>query len=375
MKRIDALEAMPPLEMLKGVRQALSRCYIGAELKMVLGSQRAPSASDPMFCQRLAWEQCVRFGLDGLLPVILRARPSRGYPDTGLDPESLATFVYDAGGFHKIPCEMPLEIDDFIVWPKRRARLDALSYAAYLGHVSTLAAVVRMGATCQWDDESTFYAFTQALDHNRRDVIRCFCTPKDKGGCGLELRAMPRKHREAVWRTLTQSVVCHGYPAMTWLGPDFDPDELIYEGSRGRRMIRAKYVWRQVFEMLQVLAECGMPMRKLVPRVSEQLMTAVRECEDDRGLDISGLPKGERKALSSLSQASAEYNEQFEGWDAMIDLTQFVELLRGVWSGSAGAADEGPEGEAAAGDGSEDEGEEGEGEGEDGDDSDGSDSW
>ena len=51
-----------------------------------------------------------------------------------------------------------------------------------LGHVSTLAAVVRMGATCQWDDESTFYAFTQALDHNRRDVIRCFCTPKDKGG-------------------------------------------------------------------------------------------------------------------------------------------------------------------------------------------------
>ena len=162
---------------------------------------------------------------------------------------------------------MPLDIDQFIREPRPGRifsiglRRNALNLSAYLGHVSALAAVVRMGATCQWDDQSTYYAFHTALGHNRRDVVRCLCTPKDVGGCGLLLAALSRKKRATVWATLTHHCSRQSWQ-QTWLGPDFDPDDLVYEGSRGRRRIRAEFVWKQVAEMLRVLAECGMPYHK-----------------------------------------------------------------------------------------------------------------
>ena len=237
---------------------------------------------------------------------------------------------------------MPFDIDDFIREPRPGRifsiglRRNALNLSAYLGHVSALAAVVRMGATCQWDDQSTYYAFHTALGHNRRDVVRCLCTPKDVGGCGLLLAALSRKKRATVWATLTHHCSRQSWQ-QTWLGPDFDPDDLVYEGSRGRRRIRAEFVWKQVAEMLRVLAECGMPYHKLVPPVSDATIEAVRTCEDERGFDVRGMPKDERRALQSLAAANAEYNAQFERDAEMLDVFQFVAWLKGRWPAGASA--------------------------------------
>ena len=323
-ERIDALEAKPPLEILKAVRQALSQAYLSTGRRDE-GSSTVSSVQHP-FRQRLAWDHCVHFGLDGLLPLILDARP----PTQG------------RGSRWPRQANTPLDIDDFIRQPRpgkifsSGMRRNALNLSAYLGHVSTLAAVVRMGAICQWDDQSTFYAFHTALCHNRRDVVRCLCTPKDIGGCGLLLTALPRKKRATVWATLTHNCSRLGWQ-QTWLGPDFDPDDLVYEGSRGRRRVRAGCVWKQVAEMLRLLAECGMPYHKLVPPVSDATIEAVRTCEDERGFDVRGMPKDERRALQSLATANAEYNAQFEAEAEMLDVAQFVSWLKGRWPASASA--------------------------------------
>ena len=116
---------------------------------------------------------------------------------------------------------------------------------AYLGHPNVIATLVRIGAKCEWTDQTTTHAFLDALHHNRRDVVRTLCTPLAAGGCGLSLSAIPRKKPrhltaplgECIWRYLMGDFDRRQYQQI-WLGPDFDPEELMYEGSRGRRRIR-----------------------------------------------------------------------------------------------------------------------------------------
>ena len=120
---------------------------------------------------------------------------------------------------------------------------------------ASVATLVRLRAVCEWHDLSTCHAFLTAVGHNRRDVVQRLCTPRTSGGCGLSLAAMPRRRGilppslrlaaspcALLWRALMQGVQNRQYQA-TWLGPDFDPDELVYEGSRGRFRIRSKHVW------------------------------------------------------------------------------------------------------------------------------------
>ena len=225
-KRIKGLEVTAPLEILKSVRKLLL-------FSVSLGLEG----------QRIAWKQCVRFGLDGMLPLILNAH------DTSDTSDSPSRSSKRRTGRQTPRHQPPFAIDDFI-----KARADrrlfgfgmnrnAFTLAAYLGHTNVLAAVVRMGATCSWDDQGTCIAFNTAIRHNRHDVVRCLCTPKASGGCGLALDLLRRSQRDTVWRTLTDDIGCHQYQ-MIWLGPNFDPEELRYEGSRGRRRIRSGYVWQ-----------------------------------------------------------------------------------------------------------------------------------
>ena len=55
-----------------------------------------------------------------------------------------------------------------------------------------------------------------------------------------------------------------------------------------------------------------MPARKLLPAVPAATLDLVRACEDERGVDVSGMPREERRTLQSLYCDSADYNQQFE---------------------------------------------------------------
>ena len=340
-KRIKALEETAPFQILKGVRKIM--CVL-----FTFGLNG----------QQLAWKHCIRFGLDGMLPLVLNARAPAAPPTP-------------SGGRKRRDAKAPppqpsvvLEIDDIISTGLRRFRFEmdrnALTLAAYLGHTSTLAAVVRMGATCCWDDEGTCFALHTAIRHNRHDVVRCLCTPKESGGCGLELASLRR--RDSLWPTLMGDIDRLQYQAI-WLGPDFDPEELSYEhGSCGWQRTRCGHVWLQVREMVWLLAECGMPAHKFLPRVSTETIEEIRTSKNyGETFDFSFKSKEEERALQSLAQANDEYNDQFEDEGEMLDLAQFLAWLRELWptgTTTAGLAADGAESE------SESEGEDGE-EGED----------
>ena len=78
--------------------------------------------------------------------------------------------------------------------------------------------------------------------------------------------------------------------------------------------------------MLSSLASCGMPARKLLPAVPAATLDLVRACEDERGVDVSGMPREERRMLQSLYCDSADYNQQFETYDEKLDLGAVLRL-------------------------------------------------
>ena len=113
------------------------------------------------------------------------------------------------------------------------------------------------------------------------------------------------------------------------------------------------YVWQQTAAMVRLLVECGLPRRKFLPAVSDELLArcAAADEEDERGLDVSTLPRHEQRALNLLFEGAAEYNSQFEEAEEALDLTQFKQLVFGLWPPGAAAdeddseGDEGDEGE------------------------------
>lgn len=349
LKRIKALEETNPLQIYKGVRKILRRLIQGFGLSG----------------QRLAWRHCIRFGLDGLLPLVFNARSQAAPPP----PPGGRKRRGGAARRTWQPLVVRLEVDDDIptggpIFGFQEYR-NALTLAAYLGHTNVLAAVVRMGATCSWDEDQTCVAFHTAVRHNRHDVVRCLCTPKASGGCGLELASLPRRDvRKLVWRTLMEDIDRLQYQVI-WLGPDFDPDELGCEGSRGRRCIRSGYVWVQVVEMIRLLVELGMPAHKFLPRVSAERIEEIEADWNNTSGKLlavnyfSDFPSQERRALESLALANEGYNQQFQDVADRLDPFKFHAWLLGLWpSGTttAAAAAEDEESE------SESEGEESEGE-------------
>ena len=193
--RIAAMEAEMPLTWLRNVQTAMSRHYLCHEQVCIN--------------QRFAWLHCVRYGLDGLLPQVLDAR--RKYEERKRrEQPGLVRHLVASGA--------KVQVDAFITFPRHRRsvfsaiiRRNALMLGAYLGHPNVMTTLVQLGATCNWEDQKTFHAFVTALDHNRRDVVRCLCTPRAAGGCGLSLNALPRRKGrlrltmspcEAVWRRL-----------------------------------------------------------------------------------------------------------------------------------------------------------------------------
>ena len=350
LKRIKALEETAPLQIYKGVRKILHVLIQGFGFSGM----------------KLGWRHCIRFGLDGLLPLVFNARSQV------LPPSPPGGRKRRGGAARRTvpPLVVRLEVNDEItfnggpIFGFQQYR-NALTLAAYLGHTNVLAAVVRMGATCSWDDNRTCVAFHTAVRHNRHDVVRCLCTPKASGGCGLELASLPRRDvLELVWRTLMENCDLLQYQVI-WLGPDFDPDELGCEGSRGRRRIRSGYVWVQVVEMIRLLVELGMPAHKFLPRVSaERLEEIEADKKSGKLADVTyfdDLPNQERRALESLTRANGEYNGQFEDAADMLEPSEFHAWLRGLW----------PSGTTTAAAAAEDEESDGETEGESEDDADG----
>ena len=123
-----------------------------------------------------------------------------------------------------------------------------------------------------------------------------------------------------------------------WLGPDFDPDELADHGSRRRRRIR--YAWQQTAAMVRLLAECGLPRRKFLPAVSDELLARCAAAADEGGIDARALSRRERRALTLMYEGAATYNSQFEEEEEMLDLVQFKQLVLGLWPAGAAADDE-----------------------------------
>jgi len=200
------MEAEPPLTWLRNVQTAMSRHYLRRERERKMWT--LPNLHS-------AWLHCVRYGLDGMLPTVLDAFRKADERSRRENPHLDYVKCNHITGF-------PVKIDAFITFPRRNSifsvviRRNPLMLSAYLAHPNVMTTLVRLGATCEWDDERTFHAFTTALGHNRRDVVRCFCTPRAAGGCGLSLAALPgRKGRlksirwppcEVVWRYLMEDV-------------------------------------------------------------------------------------------------------------------------------------------------------------------------
>ena len=188
------MEAEPPLTWLRNVQTAMSRHYLRRERERKMWT--LPNLHS-------AWLHCVRYGLDGMLPTVLDAFRKADERSRRENPHLDYVKCNHITGF-------PVKIDAFITFPRRNSifgvviRRNPLMLSAYLAHPNVMTTLVRLGATCEWDDEMTFHAFTTALGHNRRDVVRCFCTPRAAGGCGLSLAALPgRKGRlDAVWTTV-----------------------------------------------------------------------------------------------------------------------------------------------------------------------------
>jgi len=81
--------------------------------------------------------------------------------------------------------------------------------------------------------------------------------------------------------------------------------------------------------MLEDSMPCGDACaRKLLPAVPAATLDLVRlrACEDERGVDVSGMPREERRTLQSLYCDSADYNQQFETYDEKLDLGAVLRL-------------------------------------------------
>ena len=95
--------------------------------------------------------------------------------------------------------------------------------------------------------------------------------------------------------------------------------------------------------MVRLLAECGLPRRKFLPAVSDEPLARRAAADDEGGLDTRALPRQERRALNLLCEGAAECNGQFEEEAEMLDLTQFKQLVLGLWPPGAAADEDGSE--------------------------------
>lgn len=338
LKRIAALEREPAHRILKNVWTALhqSYCYDRSDSARQRRAAAAASGLSALVSDRQqawlrmrrllhAWHHCVRYGLDGLLPWIHKA----GSP--------LAVTPIEVPGVP--PIKFPIDS----VFPRPRGGIprNALALGAYLGHSNVMSTVVRLGATCSWNDGGlAFIAFFTALGHNRRDIVQRLCTSRASGGCGLSLAEIPccRTHlyatspRALLWNALMEDFERKQYQRL-WLGPDFDPDELVHESQESRSRIRKGLVWLQTVAMLKLLIECGLPRRLFVPAVSDELLAGLR----------AGVSSREMQAFQRFQKGRDEYNSQFDfaGLEGkMLEQNQFKQLLFDLWPQGAAAGDD-----------------------------------
>ena len=115
--------------------------------------------------------------------------------------------------------------------------------------------------------------------------------------------------------------------------------------------------------MVRLLAELGLPSRTFLPPVSDETLAKCAAADAEGGLDPRTLPKAERRVLMKLYEASAAYNQQFEEEEEMLDMSQYRQLVLGLWPAgtdhSASVEEEEAE-EEESGDVEGEEGEEGE---------------
>ena len=116
--------------------------------------------------------------------------------------------------------------------------------------------------------------------------------------------------------------------------------------------------------MVRLLAELGLPSRKFLPPVSDETLAKCAAADAEGGLDPRTLPKAERRVLMKLYEASAAYNQQFEEEEEMLDMSQYRQLVLGLWPAGTNHSASVEEEEAAEEEMADVEGEEGEEEGE-----------
>ena len=113
--------------------------------------------------------------------------------------------------------------------------------------------------------------------------------------------------------------------------------------------------------MVRLLAELGLPSRQFLPPVSDETLAKCAAADAEGGLDPRTLPKEERNVLMKLYEGSAEYNQQFEEEEEMLDMSQYKQLVLGLWpAGTDHSASVEEEEEEEEGDVEGQEGEEGE---------------
>jgi len=215
-----------------------------------------------------------------------------------------------------------------------------------------MAASARLGAAISWDAREAGFiglAFAGAVFHNNLDVISALAAPVGPAGaagagCGASLSRIPAKNCEQM-RNKVLDIESRMYNRI-WLGPDYDPEELVFCGKRERRCIRLQRVWATTEKMIRHLAHLGLPRGRFVPNVSEEILeSAIKAQKERRRFGTGALSRADRKAFDDLYEATAAYNMQFELQSERLGMGEFLEMLRGMWPAGYVSDAEGSDGQ------------------------------
>ena len=283
----------------------------------------------------------VLYGLDGVMKDILKGK----YGDD-LDDINVDTLL----PLDDEPLPDESSIDRWDLWGKRKLFFPAWAMAAIAGHTNVvIAALTQLGGRMdiptgmqsKYNEEMKIYDnhmlpsevfLWVCIQKNMPHMIKCLVND-----CGFQFRWIDqRNHLPMIIRRLFDDSEYESHPK--WMG-DYDEEELLYEGSRGRCRIRAAAAYEVQMAMLDVLISLGLPFSIMFPtdpgiereealRKDKKLETKA-ECK----AFMRNMNKDERKARGVIFQACTAYNSLQTSEPETLTMGDFYRKLKARWDG------------------------------------------
>lgn len=283
----------------------------------------------------------VLYGLDGVMQDILKGKYGDDLGDINID--TLLPLDDE-------PLPDDSSIDRWDLLGKRKLFFPAWAMAAIAGHTNVVVAAltqlggkmdVPTGMQFKYNEEMKIYDnhmlpsevfLWVCIQKNMPEMIKCLVND-----CGFQFRWIDqRNHMPMIIRRLFEESEYESHPK--WMG-DYDEEELLYEGSRGRCRIRAAAAYEVQMAMLDVLISLGLPFSILFPtdpgiereealRKDKKLETKA-ECK----AFMRNMNKDERKARGVIHQACCAYNSLQTSEPETLTIGDFYRKLKARWDG------------------------------------------